>query len=680
MVFLSAKTKFVRVAIQSPLRGSFDYLLPPELSDNKISAGFRVLVPFGSRQLIGVVLEVVEHSKIASEKIRSIIEIIDTEPMFSSNMMALIIWTSNYYHHPIGDVVANALPKLLRQGKCDLSVQPPSSFPQKRESNILDELVVLNHHQQLAVDAIDINSGFKTFLLDGVTGSGKTEVYMRIIAKAIQNGTQALVLVPEIGLTPQLVQRFQEKFDVSPKTESNVAIFHSKLTDNERLKCWLRAKNNLAPIVIGTRSALFAPLSNLGIIIIDEEHDLSFKQQVGLRYSARDLALVRAKLENVPVILGSATPSIESLYNAQLGKYGYLNLPERAGVAINSSFHLIDMRNKQVKAGLSDVLLQKMHLHLQNGGQVLLFLNRRGYAPTLLCQACGWVAKCKRCDARMTLHQQPKHLYCHHCGATAAILQKCDDCNSEKLMPLGLGTEKLEEVLQQNFPNNLIMRMDKDTTSLKNKLQEMLQAIYDNKYQILIGTQMLAKGHHFPNVTMVGIINVDSGLLSSDFRASERVAQLVTQVAGRAGRAEKAGEVYIQTYNPDHPLLLSLIHYGYGAFGAENLQERKNAGLPPFSYFALLSAEATTKDTALEVLSECKNLAPSSYEDTVNILGPVPNAMYRKSGYYRAQLLITSSKRKDLHNRLRELIKIMENLKSSRRVRWSLDVDPLEMG
>jgi primosomal protein N' (replication factor Y) len=661
------QTNIIRVAIPSPLRGSFDYLLPPELINNKISVGARVLVPFGKRKLVGVILDITKHSKIEVEKLRPISAIIDDEPLFSQNMMKLINWASNYYHHPIGDVVANALPKLLRQGR-------PTKLSDEfiTSSNLIRsfEKLALNNDQQIAVDAININSGFKTFLLDGVTGSGKTEVYMRVIEQVIQNGKQALVLVPEIGLTPQLLERFQQRFGY-------ISIFHSKLTDNERLKCWLQAKNKLAPVVIGTRSALFAPLADLGVIILDEEHDSSFKQQSGFRYSARDLALVRAKLENVPVILGSATPSMESLYNTQLKKYIHLRLPKRVGLAIDPTFHLIDMRNKQVTAGLSDVLMQKMQIHLANGGQVLLFLNRRGYAPTLLCQSCGWIAKCNRCDARMTLHQQPKHLYCHHCGALWPILAKCTECNSEKLISLGVGTERLEEILQQKFPGNLIVRIDRDTTLRKNKMQEMLQSVHSNKCQILVGTQILAKGHHFPNVTMVGIVNADAGLLSADFRASEHVAQLIVQVAGRAGRAEKPGEVYIQTYNPDHPLLLNLIHHGYGSFVSANLQERKFAGLPPFSYFALLRAEAKTKDKALNILTECKNLL--SVDDKIGFLGPAPSSMYRKSGYYRAQLLITSFNRNSLHNKLRLIIKTMGELKSSRQVRWSVDVDPLEI-
>jgi primosomal protein N' (replication factor Y) (superfamily II helicase) len=673
LAMIKNQANIVRVAIPLPLRGSFDYLLPPELVDSQISIGARVVVPFGKRKLVGVILKIAKHSEIKSEKLKSIIEILDAKPLFSQKMMALLSWASNYYHHPIGDVLANAMPKLLRQGKLvELSDDLISSLV--TTDNF--ERLKLNHYQQLAVDAIDINSGFKAFLLDGVTGSGKTEVYMRVIEKVVQSGKQALVLVPEIGLTPQLIQRFQKKFAINLEAERQIAVFHSKLTDKERLTCWVRAKNNFASIIIGTRSALFTPLANFGLIILDEEHDLSFKQHSGFRYSARDLALVRAKLENIPIILGSATPSLESLYNVQLGKYVHLRLPERAGLAINPIFQLIDMRNKLVIAGLSDVLIQKMHAHLSDGGQVLLFLNRRGYAPTLLCQSCGWIAKCKRCDAKMTLHQQSKHLYCHHCGASWPILQKCADCNSEKLISLGVGTEKLEEILQQKFPDNLIIRIDRDTTKRKNRMQEVLQAIQNNQYQILIGTQMLAKGHHFPNVTMVGIVNADSGLLSSDFRACEHVAQLITQVAGRAGRVEKVGEVYIQTYNPNHPLLLSLINRGYSAFAAENLKEREFASLPPFGYLALLRAEAKTKDLALKVLTECKNLVTVLLE--VRLLGPVPSLMYRKGGYYRAQLLIASHDRNHLRHQLKLIINIMEKLKSSRQVRWSLDVDPLE--
>lgn len=658
----------VKVIVPSPLRGSFDYLLPPELHNNNIKVGVRVLVPFGKRKLVGVVLDLAEYSEVSKEKLKSIITIIDDKPLFSHNLMALIHWASDYYHYSIGEVVLNALPKLLRQGKPLKSSEPIAS-----PVNNSTLPVQLNSHQQIAVDAIDINTGFKTFLLDGVTGSGKTEVYLSVIEKVLNNGKQALILVPEIGLTPQIVERFQKKFAV------NIAVFHSKLTDKERLAVWAQTKCNLAPIVIGTRSALFAPLAHLGIIILDEEHDLSFKQQAGFRYSARDLALVRAKLEKIPIILGSATPSLESIYNAKVGKYSHLHLPERAGQAIHPSFHIIDMRNKKVTFGLSAALIQKIQIHLNNNGQILLFLNRRGYAPTLLCQSCGWVAQCDYCDARMTLHQQLRSLHCHHCGAFKPILANCSNCSSSNLISLGFGTERLEEILQENFPHNSILRIDRDTTNRKNKMQEMLQAAQDNKYQILLGTQMLAKGHHFPNVTLAAIINVDSGLLSSDFRASEHIAQLIIQVAGRAGRAEKPGEVYIQTYSPEHPILLSLIHHGYAGFATKNLQERKLAKLPPFNYFSILRAEAKNKDLALQVLGKCKNLTATLAPPAIQLFGPVPTLMYRKNGYYRAQLLIVSSNRNDRHKFLKLIIQVMEKLKLTRKIRWSMEVDPVAM-
>lgn len=664
------KPNIVRVAVPSPLRNSFDYLLPPELDSGELQIGVRVKVPFGKRQLVGVVTEFVFDSKIARAKLKPIIDFVDKDPLFSPILMKLVVWSSNYYHHPIGDVILNALPKLLRQGRsADFS---ESCCLIKKTVLTSITSIELNHHQQIAVDTINANHGFGIFLLDGVTGSGKTEVYLRVIDQVINSGKQALVLVPEIGLTPQIVERFQKRFAV------NIAVFHSKLTDKERLEAWLQAKNNLASIVIGTRSALFLPLTNLGMIIIDEEHDASFKQQSGFRYSARDLALVRAKFENISIILGSATPSLESFHNAQLGKYVHLHLPERAGQAIHPSFHIIDMRNKKITAGLSDVLIQKIQAHLDNNGQVLLFLNRRGYAPTLLCQSCGWIAKCSRCDARMTLHQQPQYLHCHHCGTMWPLLQKCSNCNSDNLISLGFGTERLEEVLQRNFPNNLIMRIDRDTMSRKNKMQEILLAIQDNKYQILIGTQMLAKGHHFPNVTMAAIINADNGLLSADFRAGEHVAQLIMQVAGRAGRSERPGEVYIQTYNPDHPLLLSLIKNGYSDFVVKNLQERKLAQLPPFSYFVVLGAESKVKDLALKVLSECKEQLAVSIGNKIKLFGPIPALMYRKSGYYRAQLLISSSDRNRRHDFINKLIQSMNELKSANKVRWFVDVDPLE--
>ena len=713
------KPTILHIALQSPFYHCFDYLAPANCAPATLQPGVRVKVPFGTKERIGVLLSVDHKTELAISKLKPALAVIDKEPLLPEKLLQLIHWTHDYYHHPIGDTIFTALPKLLREGRevDDLVIPLPPI------NNDEATIPTPTTHQQKAIDAITTTSGFQPFVLDGVTGSGKTEVYLRVIEQIIQQKKQALVLVPEIGLTPQTVTRFQNRFSVP------IAILHSQLTDKERLHAWLLAKSGAAAIIIGTRSAIFTPLKTPGIIILDEEHDQSFKQQSGLRYSARDIAVVRAKQENIPIILGSATPSLESLYNVKRKNYLRLHLPERTGTATHPTFNLIDLRNQKSHAGLSETLIQNIRKHLTNNGQVLIFLNRRGYAPTLICHSCGWVAECKRCDARMTIHQQPKYLHCHHCGATHPVIKKCPQCSYEQLSPLGTGTERLEETLSTIFPDYPLTRMDRDTTRKKNALHDLLKVINNNEPRILIGTQMLAKGHHFPNVTLAAILDADTGLLSSDFRATENIAQLITQVAGRAGRAEKPGEVFIQTYNPQHPLLLQLIEHGYHKFANTTLKERQAAQLPPFAYFALLRAEAKNKDAVFEFLETIKNATarhptphpshpapnprhpvldtgststrsvqhPKNTMDSAvkprndaeqllknntvsesQLLGPIPAPMQRKKNMHHAQLLITNQNRKSLHTTCEQLIHFINTSKANRSIRWSLDIDPID--
>ena len=586
-------------------------------------------------------------------------------------ILDLITWTSNYYHHPIGDVVSNALPNFLREKQ---SIEKYENYEHPLNTTTKPNNIQLNSHQKEAITLIKKHlHEFKTFLLDGVTGSGKTEVYLRVIAEVIAANKQAMILVPEINLTPQTIARFVERFPVP------IAVLHSRLTHKERLTSWLMAKNGDATIIIGTRSAIFTPLKNPGIIIIDEEHDLSFKQQSGLRYSARDLAIMRGKLENIPVILGSATPSLESIYNVKRQRYIQLTLPERAGDAIHPSFHLVDMRNQKVKDGVAENLLSSIKKHLANHGQILIFLNRRGFAPLLICHQCGWVAGCKHCDARLTLHQKKHHLRCHHCGIIERIPEKCPKCSHEKLLSLGAGTERIETTLQELLPEAKLLRIDRDTTRRKNSLEEMLKNIHNEECQILIGTQMLAKGHHFPNVTMAAILNVDQGLFSADFRSSEHLAQLIMQVAGRAGRAEKPGEVYLQTHNPHHPLLLHLINDGYMGFVNNCLEERQTTQLPPYSYLALLHTESKEPEAAQKFLTTLRSQMEKNLADSIKLFGPIPAVMERKAGYFRSQLLLQSQNRELLQRSLDILLNKIDKLKPKRSLRWFLDVDPVDL-
>ncbi|MES2217421.1 MAG: primosomal protein N' [Pseudomonadota bacterium] len=732
---IEKKLTLLRIAVPTPLRQVFDYLPPTGASVDNLIPGIRVRVPFGPRELVGVLLEVV--NEISTFQLKNILEILDQEPVVPADVLQLCLWSANYYHHPVGMVLETALPILLRQGKSlaegavthwqisatgqqallDDSKRAPKQiellktlalYPlgvtreQLQElhasttllNNLCDKKWVvktlrpnnfsaaltitdapkqLNKAQAEAVTMINAQlDAFKVFLLDGVTGSGKTEVYLQIIAEVIARQRQVLVLVPEIGLTPQTIQRFRQRFAVP------VIALHSGLNDKERLNAWLAGMTAGAKIIIGTRSAIFSPFIDLGLIIVDEEHDISFKQQEGFRYHARDLAILRAQNRQVPIILGSATPALETIHRAARGNYQYLNLPERAGAAQMPRYCVVDVRNQYLEEGLSPALLQAMQEHLQNNGQVMLFLNRRGYAPVFMCHACGHLAACKRCDARMTFHHEPRRLHCHHCDAQRPVTTVCEKCGNRDLHIIGLGTERLEQALQKHFPGISIARIDRDSTQRKGSMENLLDGILSGEHKILIGTQMLAKGHHFPDVSLVGIVDPDGGFFSSDFRAIERMAQLVLQVAGRAGRANRPGTVMIQTHHPDQPFLKQLLNENYYRFAESLLLEREQAALPPYTFLALFRAEAHSMQQALDFLRAVKELTLDFRHD-VPVWGPVPAPMPRRAGRFRVQLLLQSAKRPMLQHYLKLLIPAIEKLPGKHQVRWSLDVDPLEM-
>lgn len=532
----------------------------------------------------------------------------------------------------------------------------------------------LNAEQQLAVNAVVTSLGkFSVLLLEGITGSGKTEVYMQAIQTVLQRGQQVLVLVPEINLTPQLEARFRQRFSVA------MTLSHSNLTDKQRQSAWLNMHQGNSAIMLGTRSALFTPLNKPGLIILDEEHDTSFKQQEGFRFSARDVAIMRGKLLGIPVLLGSATPSLESLHNAKQQRYRHLILSQRAGNAVEPTVQLLDIRNKKLQHGLSEPLISEIRQVLVSGEQSIIFLNRRGFAPTLICHGCGWVARCRHCDANLVIHNQEKLLRCHHCGREQHLIQNCPACRTGELMPLGLGTERIEDALRELFPDQTVVRLDRDTTQRKGSLERYLAQINDGKADIILGTQMLAKGHHFPNVTLVAIVDVDSGLFSIDYHATERLAQTIIQVSGRAGRANKPGKVILQTRHPDHALLNSLIREGYNAFAETSLAERKQALLPPFSYHALLRAHGGNPNQPLAFLQNAAELAKAYQPGAIQILGPVSAPMEKRAGLYRYQLLFQSGKRSDLQKCLSGLMPLLEDIKNSKKIRWSLDVDPVDL-
>ncbi len=727
-----------KVALPIPIYRLFDYLAPDNTYPEPVAPGVRLEVPFGKGKKIGFLVDIVRHSDITPDKLKPVTRILDKQPLLSAKELQLLHWVSRYYHHPLGEVISAAFPTALRLGKPALlptqkryaltdtgkaldSLQLKRAPRQKAllellqaqpllseadlskwhghwrstlkqlidkqlveityantisavDSFLSGDVLSCNPQQQAAITAVNDGLGkFAVFLLEGVTGSGKTEVYMQIIQSVLARGQQVLVLVPEITLTPQLEERFRRRFAV------NIAITHSRLTDTDRQAAWLNSQQGNSAILLGTRSALFTPFKNLGLIILDEEHDSSFKQQEGFRFSARDVAVVRAKMLGIPVLLGSATPSLESLHNAANQRYTLLQLPERAGAAVAPALQLLDIRNKKIQEGLSEQLLADIAKTLAKNEQVLLFLNRRGYAPTLICHSCGWVARCPRCDANLIIHSQKKQLRCHHCAREQPLLDQCPACKSHDLTALGLGTERVENVLNALFADKTIVRLDRDSTQRKGSLEAYLAQINQGGVDIILGTQLLAKGHHFPNVTLVAILDVDSGLFSIDFHAAEKLAQLIVQVSGRAGRGEKSGKVVMQTRRPDHPLLTTLITEGYSRFAMTALAERKHALLPPFSYQALLRVHAADEEAPQLFLATVLELAQSIGNHPVQILGPVAAPMARRAGFYRYQLLFQGGKRGELHALLEALMPKITVLKLAKKVRWSLDVDPVDL-
>lgn len=726
----------LHIAIHKPVRHCFDYLLPSHIDPALLQPGMRVLAPFGTKQMLGIIIKMDQSPCFDLAKMKPIHAVLDTDTFIPPTLFSLYEWASQYYQHPIGEVILGTLPALLRDKKThdnkicyyqltskgltasvDLFKRSPKQralFQQLQNDRLSKSMIkqlgfsetiltallekeiiepfweipalenltpsasaekphTLNADQQIAVDAVTHCHSFKTFLLEGITGSGKTEVYLQIIDHILKQNRQALILIPEIGLTPQTIARFQRRFPVC------IVTFHSKLTPNERLTHWMKAQTGEARIIIGTRSSIFIPATHLGVIILDEEHDASFKQQSGFRYSARDLAIIRAQMEKIPVVLGTATPSLETFYNAEMKRFHRLSLPFRTQTAQLPVFHILDIRNQPMEEGLSPTLLNAIRTHLDNHNQILLFLNRRGFAPIFLCHQCGWSATCRRCDAKLTFHQSPPKLVCHHCQLTLKLPTHCESCQGNHLWHLGMGTQKIEIALQKYFPNTDIFRIDRDTIRHKRAFENMLDTIKHGQKQILIGTQMLAKGHHFPNVTMVGILDIDSGFYSTDFRAIEFTGQLITQVAGRAGRAEKPGEVFLQTHEPEHPLLKTLVEKGYYAFAKNLLDERQIAHWPPFSFLTLLRAEATDKNKPLQFLSAVKKMSERTLPAHIQLLGPIPAPMQKKAGFFRAMLLIQSPHRKKLQHWLASFISSVEQLKLSQSIRWSVDVDPMEM-
>jgi primosomal protein N' (replication factor Y) len=725
---------FVEVAIKVPLPRTFDYKVNAQLGGivPELKPGMRLLVPFGTQRKIGVVLALKNTTDIPEDKLKSIIDVIDTAPVLSQSHIELLRFTSRYYCYPLGETIHIALPNALRQGespdKSSINILALTekgaklpSLKSKLQRDLLKQLAqsgkspltelkaigfskatidsllkkelitqtiehdnhwqncplkvgtkpTLNKEQAVACTTINQSIGFNSFLLEGVTGSGKTEVYLQCLEEVIKKGKQALVLVPEIGLTPQTVNRFRRRFPDTP-----IMLWHSALTDNERLQTWRFCEKGSCAIVIGTRSSIFLPFLKLGMIVVDEEHDSSFKQQDTLRYHARDLAAYRAFQHKIPLILGSATPALETLHKAINDKYQLLSLTERAQTATDNQFILLDMKGQPDQAGIAHASLGTMKKHLARGKQVMVFLNRRGFAPTLICHECGWLSECNRCSTSATYHKAIGQMICHHCGDQYRVPHQCPDCGSTQIFPNGKGTEQIEEFLTTEFADIPVTRIDRDSTRRKGSLEKALDEINEGGARILVGTQMLAKGHHFADVSLVLILDVDSGLYSCDFRATEHLAQLITQVAGRAGRSGEPGQVLLQTHFVEHPLLQDLVNNGYQDFARYALTERSDADLPPITNMAIVRAQGQNINQVIDFLTD---LVPVVGVTGIQLLGPIPAPLEKIAGMYRFQLHIQAQDRKVLHQYLAQMVNYLSTSKLALKVRWSLDVDPIDM-
>ncbi|MDD5385255.1 MAG: primosomal protein N' [Gallionella sp.] len=733
----------VRVALDIPLPTLFDYTVAEGVA---VAVGQRVIVPFGRRQMTGVVMECAAATEMAPERIKPVKQVLHDSAPLSAELLDLLRFCSDYYRYPIGQTVLSALPTRLRSDKpiisrvilsyrlsasgaaLDLELFPKRKVVQRRilaklaeqpcnlaqlkslsatagaqlkalmaegwvesvalatsltpspstacgggaQKHTFDNAHTLTGEQQFAVDAVTAAQGYACFLLHGITGSGKTEVYVHLMHHVLQRGGQVLLLVPEINLTPQLENYFRSRFP-----DVNLISLHSGLSDGERLHNWQQAQAGDAQIVLGTRLSVFAEMPGLALIIVDEEHDNSFKQQDGLRYSARDVAIFRASQRGVAIVLGSATPSLESYHNAQSGRYRMLKLTGRAlAEARLPAVRCININQTVMHHGISENLLREIGQRIARREQSLLFINRRGYAPVLMCTGCGWLSSCRHCAGKMVLHLNDKRLRCHHCGYQLHVPHACPSCGNADLHPVGSGTQRVESVLQERFPDARILRVDRDSTRNKRAWQTMREQIHANEVDILVGTQMLAKGHDFPALTLVGVLNPDSALYSSDFRAAEKLFAQLVQVAGRAGRADKPGEVIIQTAFPDHPLFRALQAHDFEGWASVQLAERQLAGFPPFVYQAMLRAEGKQETGVYAFLNQAR-AAAVELRLAVEILGVVPAALPRRANHIRAQLLVQGAKRKDLQHFLRAWQPLLDAL-PAQKLRWSLDVDPLE--
>ncbi len=665
--------KFAHVALDVPLEDAFDFRIS---EGQEVPLGSLVVVPFGRTRKVGVVVGLADESAVPAQRLRAIESVVEDVPALGEGELELFDFCARYYQRPLGEVLGAALPPRLRQvSRRPLAAPGEPCGPPPA----LIETFPLTSEQAAAV-AVGLakTDGFHPVLLQGVTGSGKTEVYLRLIADTLARGRQALFLVPEIGLTPQFEEHVASRFP-----QARLVAAHSHRSEGERAAAWLAAQSGAAHIVLGTRLAVLMPFRDLGLIVVDEEHDLSYKQQEGLRYSARDTAVRRAQRLAIPVVLGSATPSLESYANAREARYALAELPTRAASgAAMPAVRTVDTRADRPQDGFTFALVTAIRARLARGEQSLIFLNRRGFSPVLFCRACSWHSTCPRCSANLVMHLGAREMRCHHCGHRERIPTACPSCGAADLAPIGHGTQRIEETLRALFPEARIARVDRDSTARKGSLAGVLDKVRKGEIDILVGTQMLAKGHDYPNLTLVGVLDSDSALFSADFRAGERLFAQLVQVAGRAGRAERPGEVLIQTDFPGHLLYAAVARQDFARFAADALEERRLAGFPPFSHLALLRAESKKAGEALDFLELAariaKRMAARAAGEAIEVFDPVPAPLERKAGFERAQLLVRAKARAALQPFLQEW-KAQLTAKGVRSVRWSLDVDPQEV-
>ena len=737
---MSVDRIIVKVAVPTPNRILFDYCIDSTLNNDKkrgpLRPGSRVIVPFGKRSIVGIIVSLVTQSTVENTKLKSIAEVIDSEPIIEEHHLNFYLWSANYYHHPIGDALFKMLPSNLRKGfpipktttTCwkidDTSDYPRDKIRSANQIKLLDRITVKNYEtdenlsltfgrstisalvkkkviikvekaskdltlanlpiekqmpksltkEQLKVFTELSSQGFSCNLIDGVTGSGKTEIYLQFATTVLKANKQVLILVPEINLIDQITKQFTDRFNLK------TIVFHSNISDKERLKNWTQARNGDAQIIIGTRSSIFIPTINLGLIVVDEEHDQSYKQQDGFSYSARDLAIQRASNEKIPVILGSATPSLETIQNCKKNKYKYLEMTERISNTNPTSWKFIDLKTEIITNGISSFAIDKIRETLKKGKQALIFINRRGYAPALICNACNKAIECSKCDSKMTLHKAQKKIICHHCDYSALIPNRCPLCDNT-LTAIGSGTERIEEYLESIFNKTTIVRVDRDSARKKFFIRDMNEKISQGGPCILIGTQMLTKGHDFKHITSVFVLDTDAELFHPDFKSQERLGQLLTQVAGRGGRGISSSEIFLQTYYPNHPLLEKLTNGNYKEFLQEIGKEREITSMPPFSFVTLIRANSVNEKNVVDFLNLVKKMVervePQSPQN--QYLGPIPSMLEKRAGRYRYNFQIKTHTRSKMHILLTKLIEQLSKTKSFSNVRWSIDVDPIEL-